>query len=90
MAKAAFLREALEQVSPGRDFLAGSTAHQLNCIANNLHALPPPPPTREELDQALLELEAWERFSEIRTTQWFKERFAVLQRGIAHHCKVQP
>jgi hypothetical protein len=62
----------------------------LGAIADNLHALPPPPPTREELDQALLELEAWERFSEIRTTEWFKERFAVLRRGIAHHCKVQP
>jgi hypothetical protein len=62
----------------------------LSCIADNLHALPPVPPTREELDQALLEIETWERFSEIRSTEWFKERFAVLRRGIAHHCKVQP
>ena len=62
----------------------------LNRIADNLHALPPPPPTREELDQVVLELETWDRFSEIRSTEWFKERFAVLRRGIAHHCKVQP
>jgi hypothetical protein len=84
---AAGLREAMKQ--------AGSSIWKDNLdalirITDNLHALPPPPPTREELDQALLELEAWERFSEIRTTEWFKERFAVLRRGIAHHCKEQP
>jgi hypothetical protein len=91
---AAVIREAVKQAAP---FHFGTmqvvAVGDLLQIAQNLHdTLPPPPtpPTREELGQALLELETWERFSEIRTTEWFKERFAVLRRGIAHHCKVQP
>ncbi len=84
---AALIREGLEQVSPGRDFLAGSLAHQLNCLCDNLHALPPAPPTREEMDEALrglLSLVDYHPGS--KCDAWTQ----TLQRGIAHHCKVQP
>jgi len=91
---AAVIREAARRAGP---FSVGTGLKgevvkvvALNRIADSLHALPLVPPTREELDQVVLELEVWERFSEIRSTEWFKERFAVLRRGIAHHCKVQP
>jgi len=91
---AAVIREAIKQAAP---FHFGTmqvvAVGDLLQIAQNLHDPLPPlptPPTREELDQVVLELETWDRFSEIRSTEWFKERFAVLRRGIAHHCKVQP
>ena len=43
---AAVIREALEQVSPCTDFR--SAFHQLNCIADNLRALPPEPPLKKQ------------------------------------------
>jgi hypothetical protein len=55
-------------------------------IADNLHALPSPPPTREQMNTALQELLA----DPYRGSEWLYDRLAILQRGLAHHCKVQP
>ena len=58
----------------------------LELIAQHLHALPPPPPTREQMDTALQDLFA----DPYRGNEWLYDRLVILQRGIAHHCKVQP
>ena len=61
----------------------------LEAIANNLHALPPPPPTREQMENALSYLTVaygGPGGGNENTNRYLQ----VLRRGIAHHCKVQP
>jgi hypothetical protein len=55
----------------------------LEFIAQHLHALPPPPPTWDEMKDALAALV-------MRTGPELDEYTTTIQRGIAHHCKVQP
>ena len=79
---AAGLREAMRQ--------AGSSIWKDNLdalirIANNLHALPPTPPTREQMETALHRLT-----NAYKGDKWTNEEFEILKAGIAHHCKEQP
>jgi hypothetical protein len=60
----------------------------LNCIADNLHALPPPPPTREEMEEALQHL--IDMYGDRVAGESTDEHLQTLRAGIAHHCKVQP
>jgi hypothetical protein len=63
----------------------------LNCIADNLHALPPPPPTREEMEIALADLlRRTDDPAGCREDSPIAEFANILRRGIAHYCKVQP
>ena len=88
---AAVIREAARQAGP---FTVGTglkcevvEVAALNCIADNLHALAPVPPTREEMDEVLrglLSLVDYHPGS--KCDAWAQ----TLQRGIAHYCKVQP
>jgi hypothetical protein len=55
----------------------------LELIAQHLHALPP---TWDEMDTALQDLLA----DPYRGNEWLYDRLAILQRGLAYHCKVQP
>jgi hypothetical protein len=87
---AAVICEAVKQAAP---FYFGTmqvvAVGDLLQIAQNLHdPLPPPPhpPTREQMDTALQDLLA----DPYRGNEWLYDRLAILQRGIAYHCKVQP
>jgi hypothetical protein len=85
---AAGLREAMKQ--------AGSSIWKDNLdalirITDNLHALPPPPPTREEMEIALGRLlQHTDDPAACHEGSLIAELANVLRRGIAHHCKVQP
>jgi hypothetical protein len=82
---AAVIREAMEQASPDR---RGSCKwDRLGAIADNLHALSPPPPTREQMEEALQSLVGRIDF---HPESQFAQEAAILAAGIAHHCKVQP
>jgi hypothetical protein len=81
---AAGLREAMKQ--------AGSSIWKDNLdalirITNNLHALPPPPPTREQMEEALQSLVGRIDF---HPESQLAQEAAILAAGIAHYCKVQP
>jgi hypothetical protein len=86
---AAVIREAIHQLGTWKintEFPSAVDASELRAIADNLHALPPPPPTREQMDTALQDLFA----DPCRGNEWLYGRLVILQRGIAHHCKEQP
>ena len=86
---AAVIREAMEQASPDRP---GSCLWDcLGAIADNLHALPPPPPTREEMEIALGRLlRHTDDPAGCHEGSLIAELANVLRRGITHHCKEQP
>ena len=85
---AAVIREAVKQAAP---FTCRTTSLQvvavsdLLTIADNLHALPPPPPTREQMEAALQDL-----LQDCGGDEWLYARLEILKAGIAHHCKEQP
>ena len=87
---AAVIREAVKQAAP---FTCRTTSLQvvavsdLLTIADNLHALPPPPPTREQMEAALNCL--WPLLGGQPGSE-NDEYMQILRRGIAHHCKEQP
>jgi len=83
---AAVIREAMEQASPDR--LGSCKWDRLGAIANNLHALPPPPPTREQMEEALQHL--IDMYGARVAGESTDEHLQTLRAGIAHHCKVQP
>ena len=59
----------------------------LELIAQHLHALPPPPPTREQMEEALRRLAQLADYQPgSKADAWAQ----TIQRGIAHYCKVQP
>jgi hypothetical protein len=83
---AAVLREAMTQTGfwkISEEFSKAVDARELEAIADNLHALPPPPPTWDEMRNALAALV-------VRTGPELDEYTTTIQRGIAHHCKEQP
>ena len=88
---AAVIREAVKQaapftcVTPGLPVVAVS---DLLAIADNLHALPPPPPTQSEMNEALAILMFRTEAGQVDSP--LHECVEVLRRGIAHHCKEQP
>jgi hypothetical protein len=59
----------------------------LELIAQHLHALPPPPPTREQMEEALRSLLD---SLDCRPGTKLAQEAATLAAGIAHHCKEQP
>ena len=61
----------------------------LEAIANNLHALPPPPPTREQMEDALSYLTV-AYGGPGGGNENTKRYLNILRSGIAYHCKVQP
>ena len=64
---------------------SGRTLGYNQALANSLHN-PPLPPTLEELNQALQELEDWDDGVHLSLTRdWLSERISTLKRGIAHH-----
>jgi hypothetical protein len=80
---AAVIREA---VSLSRQ-RSNNRLQDLELIAQHLHALPPPPPTREQMEKALRSLlDNLDCHPESQLAQ----EAAILASGIAHHCKVQP
>jgi hypothetical protein len=83
---AAVIREAIEQASPDRR--GSCKMDRLGAIADNLHALPPPPPTREEMEGILQDLSR--EFGNKLGPGWTSNPFEELKAGIAHHCKEQP
>ena len=86
----ASIREAVKQAAPytcrttGLQVVAVS---DLLAIADNLHALPPPPPTREQMEAVLNHL--WPLL-DCQPGSKGDEYMQTLRRGIAHHCKEQP
>jgi hypothetical protein len=85
---AAVIREAMTQTGVWNLSFRGQSsdvlfASELRAIADNLHALPPPPPTRDEMKDALAALA-------MRTGPELDEYTTTIQRGLAHYCKVQP
>lgn len=86
---AAVIREAVKQAAPFKYITTGLHVVEVSdllAIADNLHALPPPPPTREEMDEALQSLA--DQIKDL--TGHLDERLEVVKAGIAHHCKEQP
>ena len=87
---AAVIREAVKQAAP---FTCRTTGLQvvavsdLLAIADNLHALPPPPPTWEQMEATLNRL--WPLLG-CQPGSKGDEYMRTLRRGIAHHCKEQP
>ena len=82
---AAVIREAMEQASPDRR--SSCKWDRLGAIADNLHALPPPPPTREEMEDALrclTQLADYQPGS--KADVWAQ----TIQRGLAHYCSPTP
>jgi hypothetical protein len=87
---AALLREAVKQAAPlsiGPGTIQVVRVADLLDIADNLHALPPPPPTREQMEEALQSLVGRIDF---HPESQFAQEAAILAAGIAHYCKVQP
>jgi hypothetical protein len=91
---AAIIRQAAKQAQEARS--PGYTGdlvsvQDLLSFADNIHSLPPSPtfPTREEMEAALQQLLPHLGYylkSGSRINCWVE----TLQRGIAHHCNVQP
>jgi hypothetical protein len=94
---AAVIRESVRQAGPftvgtglnGEVLEDGEVVEvvALKRIADGLHALPPPPPTREQMEEALQSLVGRLDF---HPESQFAQEAAILAAGIAHHCKVQP
>jgi hypothetical protein len=87
----AAIREAMKQAGPDR--LGSCKWDRLGAIADNLHALPPPPPTREQMQTAINDLvrRSNERIGvDLVGDEWVAERLKILKAGIDDHCKVQP
>ncbi len=87
---AAVIREAIMQSGTwniNRDFPRVIDARDLGAIADNLHALPPPPPTREQMEEALSSL-----LGQIvcHPKSQFAQEAAILAAGIAHYCSPTP
>jgi len=87
---AAVIREAMTQAGVwhvSEEFPAVIRASELRAIADNLHALPPPPPTRERMEEALSSL-----FGQIvcHPESQFAQEAAILRSGIAHYCSPTP
>jgi hypothetical protein len=86
---AAVIRETARQAQEAGCANNLVSVSDLLLIADNLHSPPPPPPspTRQEMDAALNHLLPYLFFAKgSRVDGWVE----TLQRGIAHHCKVQP
>lgn len=88
---AATIREAVRQAGP---FTIGTGINGevvrvgiLIAIADNLHALPPVPPTREKLKYALNRVS---RLVECQEGSEVGDCLEILRAGIAHYCKEQP
>jgi hypothetical protein len=79
---AAVIRAVEQEICPN-----SPCKHKIRAIADNLHALPPVPPTREEMEEALQSLVGRIDF---HPESQFAQEAAILASGIAHHCKVQP
>jgi hypothetical protein len=87
---AAVIRETVKQSTPyshGHQRMQVVRVADLLAIADNLHALPPPPPTREQMEAALNRL--WPLL-DCQPGSKGDEYMQILRRGIAHHCKEQP
>jgi hypothetical protein len=86
---AAVIREAMKQASSGRPDSCKWDA--LGAIADNLHALPPPPPTKDQMEIALGRLlQHTNDPAGCHEGSLIAELANVLRRGITHHCKEQP
>ena len=86
---AAGLREAMKQASP--DSRGSCKWDRLGAIADNLHALPPPPPTREEMESALNEVVGiFVKNLEYKRNSPIEGYVQTIKRGIAHYFKEQP
>ena len=81
---AAVIREAMTQASPDR--LGSCKWDRLGAIADNLHDLPPPPPTREQMEEALQHL--IDMHGARVAGESTDEHLQTLRAGIAHYCKV--
>ena len=86
---AAVIRQAIKQAAPFHlgSYLVVAVA-DLSRIADNLHATPPPPPTREQMEEALQHL--INMYGARVAVESTNEHLQTLQAGIAHYCKVQP
>ena len=78
---AALLLEAVK-ISRQRN----SQLYDLELIAKNLHSVALPPPTKQETEDALKNLLGSLVYE---SGSWLDRQAKILQRGIAHHCKVQ-
>ena len=91
---AAVLRGVVKQAAPlsvGPGSMPVVRVADLLDIADNLHALPPPPPTREQMEVALGRLlQHTDDPAACHEGSLIAELANVLRRGIAHYCKVQP
>jgi hypothetical protein len=86
---AAVIREAKTQAgfwSISKELTKVVRATDLEAIADNLHALPPP--TREQMEEALQHL--IDMYGDRVAGESTDEHLQTLRAGIAHHCKVQP
>ena len=87
---AAVIREAKHQLGTWKinaESPSAVDAGELSAIADNLHALPPPPPTREEMEHAL------RRFTQLvdyRPGSDADVWAQTIQRGLAHYCSPTP
>ena len=79
---AALLLEAVK-ISRQRN----SQLYDLELIAKHLHNVAPPPPTKQETENALKNLLGSLAYE---SGSWLDMQAKILQRGIAHHFKVQP
>lgn len=83
------IREAMRQA--GADRHGPHNWNFLGAIADNLHAPPPAPPTREQMEQALQNLlRRTDDPAGCHEGSLVAEWADTIRRGIAHHCKVQP
>jgi hypothetical protein len=88
---AAVIREAITQAGfwkISEEFPKVVCATELEAIADNLHALPPPPPTREQMKEALQHL--IDMYGDRVAGESTDEHLQTLRAGIAHYRKVQP
>ncbi len=79
---AAVIRAVEQEICPN-----SPCKHKIRAIADNLHALPPPPPTREQMEEALCFL--LDHFNFHPGSQSAREA-ATLAAGIDYYCKEQP
>jgi hypothetical protein len=80
------IREAMKQA--GSDMHGSCKWDRLGAIADNLHAPPPSPPTREQMEEALQSL--IDQYGARVAGEWTDANLQTLSAGIAHYCKVQP
>ena len=93
---AAVIREAMVQSGAWHVSFRGQSsdvvfASELRAIADNLHALPPEPPTREQMEIALADLlRRTDDPAGCHEDSPIAEFANVLRRGIAHYCSPTP